>query len=96
MNRKSDMINVGGNKVNPLEIEDYLNAISGVLAARVYGKPNSVVGNIVCAEIVRSNPQIDETSLRKELSGILQDFKIPRMFIFKESLTLTRTGKISR
>jgi len=95
--RKNELINVGGYKVNPSEVENVINAMNGVRQSLVYGKANSVLGNVLCAEV-----QIEEDSLLKEidirlaLKGKLQDFKIPRRIKFVESFTLTRTGKLKR
>jgi acyl-CoA synthetase (AMP-forming)/AMP-acid ligase II len=50
--RKSDVINVGGVKVDPLPVEDRITALDGVALARVFGRPNKLTGSIVAAEIV--------------------------------------------
>ena len=93
--RKNEMINVGGYKVNPAEVEDTIRAIHNVKDVRVFGKSNSILGNIVCAEIV-ANAQITEKQIRDFLKTKLQEYKIPRVVKFVETLQLTRTGKTSR
>jgi acyl-CoA synthetase (AMP-forming)/AMP-acid ligase II len=50
--RTSEVINVGGVKVHPLPVEERIAALPGVAMARVFGRPNSVTGAIVAAEIV--------------------------------------------
>jgi acyl-CoA synthetase (AMP-forming)/AMP-acid ligase II len=52
MGRESEVINVGGVKVHPLEVENIVCALPGVKLARVYGKENPVVGQIVAVELV--------------------------------------------
>jgi len=95
--RKNELINVGGYKVNPREVEDIIQQIDGVEQALVYGKPNSVVGNILCADIkLESIGCLSELEIRQHLSAKLQDYKTPRIIKFVESLSLTRTGKIKR
>lgn len=95
--RKNELINVGGYKVNPSEIEDRILQIPDVLQAVVFGKENSVLGNILCAELkLIPDSQLTEISIRSYLSNVLQDFKIPRRIRFVESFSLTRTGKIKR
>jgi len=95
--RKNELINVGGYKVNPGEVENVLLAIEGVKQVLVYGKANSVLGNVLCADI-----QLDEGStltnvdIKKSLASQLQDFKIPRRIKFVEEFELTRTGKLKR
>jgi acyl-coenzyme A synthetase/AMP-(fatty) acid ligase len=96
VSRKSDMINVGGYKVNPSEVEETLNSLKGVKHSRVFSKSNSVLGNIVCCEIVREDVNIDEKYIRKSLSSKLQEYKVPRVIRFVDELSMTRTGKIER
>ena len=95
--RKNELINVGGYKINPQEVEETILAISGVIQCIVYGKSNSVLGNVLCAEIKKvTSSELSETEVRKLLSNKLQDFKIPRRIKFVNEFTLTRTGKIKR
>ncbi|KIO46688.1 ANL family adenylate-forming protein [Sanguibacteroides justesenii] len=96
-NRKNELINVGGYKVNPNEVEECILQIPDVLQVMVYGKANSVLGNILCAELkLIPGSQLTEIYIRSYLSKKLQDFKIPRRIKFVESISLTRTGKIKR
>ncbi len=95
--RKNELINVGGYKVNPGEVETVINSIDGVQQTVVYGKVNSVLGNVLCADIViEEGCDIKESDIRKILSEQLQDFKVPRRIKFKDQLELTRTGKLKR
>lgn len=95
--RKNELINVGGYKVNPGEVENTLNAIDGVRQSLVFGKANSVLGNVLCAEIqLEEGTDLKELDIRLQLKEKLQDFKIPRRIKFVESFTLTRTGKLKR
>ena len=95
--RKNELINVGGYKVNPGEVEDAINASEGVRQSLVMGKVNSVLGNVLIAEVqLEEGCKISELDIRKTLKAQLQDFKIPRKIKFVESFSLTRTGKIKR
>jgi len=95
--RKNELVNVGGYKVSPNEVETFIMQIEGIQQAIVYGKPNSVLGNILCTEIkMEPDHTITESEVRQFLTTKLQDFKIPRKIIFVESFSLTRTGKIKR
>jgi len=91
------MINVGGYKVNPLEVEDAIFELPGVRNVRVYSKSNSVLGNIICCEIVcDKNTTLNEASIRTFLQSKIQEFKIPRIIRFVNEISKTRTGKIKR
>lgn len=98
LSRKSDMINVGGYKVNPLEVEDAILEILEIRNVRVYSKSNSVLGNIICCEIVcdNNNKSVSEASIRTFLQSKIQEFKIPRIIRFVDEISKTRTGKIKR
>lgn len=96
ISRKTEMINVGGYKVNPTEVEEFIRESKGVQDAFVYGKANRIMGNIIMAEVVREDESVTEKSIREELQHKLQEFKIPRVINFVEHLNVTRTGKISR
>jgi acyl-CoA synthetase (AMP-forming)/AMP-acid ligase II len=95
--RKNELINVGGYKVNPSEVEDAIVAIPGVRQSLVYGKPNSVLGNIVFADVLlEDGVLLSDVEIRRHLRSRLQDFKIPRKINFVKKMTMTRTGKIKR
>ena len=81
LGRQSDVINVGGEKVLPAEVEDVLQNIDGVNDVVVYGEPNAIVGNMVVA---RFNLTTTETpaAFRKRMvqycRPYLQPFKVPQ------------------
>lgn len=95
--RKNELINVGGYKVNPGEVENILLSIEGVKQVLVYGKANSILGNVLCADIqLEDGVLLTDVEIKKELRSQLQDFKIPRRIKFVEQMSLTRTGKLKR
>lgn len=89
------MVNVGGYKVNPYEVEQALEQHPLIKQAYIYGKANPVLGNILMADIVAVEP-VSERELREFLSPLLQPFKIPRIINFVDSISLTRSGKLKR
>ena len=94
VSRKNELINVGGYKVNPNEVEEILLQNSKIKNAKVFGKPNAVLGNILSAEIVVfENQELEEAEIRNYLEDKLQNYKIPRRISFVEEIGLTRTGK---
>lgn len=95
ISRASEMINVGGYKANPLEIEEALCLHPAITKAKVWGKENPVVGRILMADVVASTP-CSEAEIRSFLKGRLQDFKIPRIISFVDNIETTRSGKVKR
>lgn len=95
--RKNELINVGGYKVNPGEVEVAIQDIEGVRQAMIYGKANSILGNVLCADVVlEPGFELTELHIKKVLSSQLQDFKVPRRIKFVGEISLTRTGKMKR
>ncbi len=78
--RKSEMINVGGEKVYPAEVESVLLQMPGVIDAAVMGEPNPITGNIVVARLNLAEIE-DIGSVRKRMRLFcrerLPQFKIP-------------------
>lgn len=96
ISRKNEMINIGGYKVNPSEVEEVILSFAGVKSAYVYSKSNSVLGNILCCDIICDNKNINELLIRSYLQTKIQEYKIPRIFKFVTEISITRTGKIKR
>lgn len=80
LGRKSEMINVGGEKVYPAEVEGVLLQMPGVKDAVIVGEPNPITGNIVVAQVNLESPE-DPAAFRKRLRefcrGRLADYKVP-------------------
>lgn len=101
LGRDSGAINVGGNKVIPEEVESTINALDFVLESRVSGKPNSILGMIVVAEVVLNKPEdLEIKDAKKKLleycRSNLAAFKVPGMLKFVDGIQVNETGKIQR
>lgn len=96
VSRKNEMINVGGYKVNPTEVEETIRTFSGIEDSYVFAKQNRILGNVICADVVCQDQAMTEKELRRFLHSKLQEFKIPRIIRFVDKLEVTRTGKIAR
>ena len=83
--RLQDMINVGGYKVNPQEVEDVLVCFPGVVAAGAFGVDH-VEAALVCREA------IDERLLVEHCRARLEPFKVPSRFHRVDDLPRTDTG----
>lgn len=99
LGRASGVINVGGNKVHPEQVEQVLLQHLGVQQAKVYAKASSILGQLVVADIVTAHVS-DTTALQTELlkhcQQHLQRYQIPARFNFVSRLTTNATGKLSR
>ncbi len=95
LQRKNEMINVGGYKVNPTEVEQIIETHPQVRQAYVYGKANPILGSVLMADVILAS-ELKEKELRNFLVPLLQPHKIPRVINFVDNIELTRTGKMKR
>ena len=80
LGRKSEVINVGGEKVYPAEVESVLHEIDNIRDAAVIGRANPVSGQVVFARVVLRDPEpIDAVlkRIRRHCRGRLEPFKVP-------------------
>lgn len=87
LGRKSEIINVGGEKVYPQEVEEVLLEMPNVSEVLIRGVSNPVTGQTVCAEVVlRENEDLRD--FRRRLRSFCQDrlarYKIPTQVYFSE------------
>lgn len=97
--RMTDMINVGGNKVYPVEVETLIRSIPGVADARVYGEASSMVGELVKCDIVVQagfEPANVEAEIRKRTLAELTNYQRPRFISIVEEIPRTAAGKVKR
>lgn len=86
LGRKSELINVGGEKVYPQEVENVILAFPGISDVVVFAEKNPIAGNIVCANIklnvLPEDPKKFIQQLKTYCRTQLQPFKIPvKVFI---------------
>lgn len=98
--RRSQLINVGGRKLYPEEVEAVLRELPEVIEAAVFPEPHPILGQIVCATI-RTTPDSDPTSLRSAVRRFcderLERYKIPAKIGFTcEPLLGTRQKLVRR
>ncbi|KGR90781.1 long-chain fatty acid--CoA ligase [Ureibacillus massiliensis 4400831 = CIP 108448 = CCUG 49529] len=96
VDRKKDMINVGGFKVYPREVEEVLYQFPEVLEAAVIGKEDEDFGEVVYAFVVLKDNGILQEELIEYCSRHLAKYKIPKVIKILEALPKSSTGKILR
>jgi long-chain acyl-CoA synthetase len=80
LGRKSEIINVGGEKVYPAEVESVIQELDNVAEVTVYGEKNLLIGNIVCAKVrllKEEDKKIFIIRLKIFCKQKLQSFKVP-------------------
>ncbi|MBO8171433.1 MAG: fatty acid--CoA ligase family protein [Bacillaceae bacterium] len=96
VDRKKDMVIVGGYNVYPREVEEVLYQHPDVVEAAVIGEPDEEYGEIVKAFIVSRNETLTEQDLINYCKEHLARYKIPSRIEFLEELPKNSTGKILR
>ena len=80
LGRESEIINVGGEKVYPAEVESVIQEMDNVVDVAVFKEPNLLTGNIPCARVTLKNPEDPQAfnrRLKQYCSQRLDRYKIP-------------------
>lgn len=102
MGRREGVVNVGGQKVHPEEVEAVISRHPGVQMARVRGRPNPITGAIVVADIVvreaghASSFAGMEQEILASCRAALPPYKVPTMLQQVPSLEIGESGKLVR
>lgn len=95
LGRADDMMNPGGIRVSPIEIETALSSHPEIVDCAVTEVEVKQDTRIIAAFYVAANP-IDEDSLRTHMSEKLASYKRPRLYIHLEALPRNSNGKLQR
>lgn len=99
LGRVTDIINVGGQKVYPAEIEDVIFTLSNIADVAVYGEPNPLLGQIIVAEVVLVDVELIvnvKRRIRLLCREKLASYKIPAKVILAERPLHTARFKKNR
>ncbi|WAR59059.1 hypothetical protein PtB15_10B401 [Puccinia triticina] len=98
--RIKELINRGGEKISPVELDGALLSIEGVVEAVAFGVPDQKYGEVPWAAVVlgkQSSKRVpSEPELRHALSQKLGKFKIPEKILVVDQIPKTATGKVQR
>ncbi len=95
--RLKEIINRGGEKISPREVDDVLMEHPAVRQVVTFAMPHAKLGEEVAAAVVlRDNATVTERELRDFAATRLADFKVPRKILFLEEIPKGATGKLQR
>jgi acyl-coenzyme A synthetase/AMP-(fatty) acid ligase len=101
--RRGGIINVGGHKVNPEEVEAAINRHPAVWASLVRARRNPITGAIVSADVVLKAPPLQDgaaAQTEREIIALCREriapYKVPATIRFVPSLALSDAGKLLR
>lgn len=98
LGRRTDFINVGGNKVNPHRVEEVLRRFENVRDVRVYGRASALVGQLVAADVVVEGIDVElaRARIQRLADEQLSEAERPRFLKFVERIELSAAGKTVR
>jgi acyl-CoA synthetase (AMP-forming)/AMP-acid ligase II len=97
--RRSGIINVGGLKISPEEVEAVINACPGVRMSRVLGRRSPLLGALVAAEVVldgSADPTRAKDAILTRCRAVLAPHKAPASIRIVERLDVGAAGKLER
>ncbi len=96
--RLKEIINRGGEKISPREVDEVLMDHPAVAQAVVFAMPHDKLGEEVAAAVVLADgaADADERALRDFAAARLADFKVPRKIVFLDEIPKGPTGKLQR
>ncbi len=95
--RLKEIINRGGEKISPREVDEILLDHPAIDQAVTFALPHDKLGEEVAAAIVlKEGQQASESEIREFAAGQLADFKVPRKIVFLEEIPKGATGKLQR
>ncbi|MFO1048269.1 MAG: acyl--CoA ligase [Geminicoccaceae bacterium] len=95
--RLKEIINRGGEKVSPLEVDDVLMDHPAIAQVVTFAMPHDKLGEeVACAVVLREGMVVVEHEVRTFAAGRLADFKVPRKVVILEEIPKGATGKLQR
>ena len=95
--RNDEIINIGGEKVTPIEIESIVKDITGVEDVAAFGIDHEIFGQIIKLNVIKTkNSDLDKSQILSYCIKNLEKFKIPSKIDFVEKIPKTDYGKVKR
>jgi len=94
--RIKEIINRGGEKVAPLEIDEVLRSHPDIEDAAAFGVPHPVLGEDVAAAVVLKRAELGVDEILRFASKRLTAFKVPRRLLIRPEIPKGPTGKVQR
>ena len=97
LGRYKDMLKVGGENVDPMEVEGLLLDHPAVFQVAVVGMPDARLTEVACAFVQRQpGAALDEAEVIAYCRGKVASFKLPRRVVFVDDFPMTASGKIRK
>ena len=95
--REGDIINVGGFKINPVEVEDVAKSMHEIADCICIPSPHPVLGTALrLLYVVKEYHSIEKKTIAKYLATKLESYKVPQLYTQVEKVERTYNGKLNR
>lgn len=95
--RDGDVINIGGYKINPIEVENATSSFPGVKDCICVAGKHPIIGQVLKLIVVMDGTaELDRHALAVYLKSKLEAYKVPTMYETAESIKYTYNGKLDR
>lgn len=95
--RLKEIINRGGEKISPREVDEILMDHPAVAQVVCFGMPHDKLGEEVAAVVVlREGQQVSERELQAFVSARAAEYKVPKKILFMDEIPKGATGKLQR
>ena len=97
MGRYKDMLKIGGENVDPMEVEAFLMSLVGINLAAVVSYPDARLSEVGVAFVKREpGHSVTDAEVLAQCRGRIASFKIPRHVVFVDDFPMTSSGKIQK
>ena len=97
LGRYKDMLKIGGENVDPMEVEGFLMSHPAIRMAAVVGVPDARLSEVAVAFVqVEPGSNLTEREVIEHCRGRVASFKTPRRVAFVDEFPMTSTGKIQK
>lgn len=96
LGRMDDIINMGGEKISPQEIEDIVMGINGIKECCCIGAAHAIFGNIPVLYYAVENPELTEEHIKHIMRARLDRMRRPKFYIRLPELPKNGVGKVNR
>ena len=97
LGRYKDQLKVGGENVDPVEVEAFLQNHPSIEKVQIVGVPDGRLNEVPCACIITpDNSCVDLTDIEDFCKGQLASFKIPKHLVLMKEFPMTSSGKVQK
>src|SRR5437016_14003266 len=97
LGRYKDLLKVGGENVDPIEVEGFLLRHPAIDPVQILGVPDARLSEVPCACVIpKPDAEVTQESLVACCRGQLASLKIPRYTVIRDTFPMTSSAKVQK